>query len=359
MRMIVAGGGTGGHLFPGLAVAQRVASERGGAVLFVGSSSGIEARIIPRTAVEFRPVPMRGLRGRGWRGALQIAWQLPAAVALAWRIVGDFRAQIVLGVGGYASFPVVLAAWLRGVPSVLLEQNARPGLANRVLGRLARRICTTFAEAQSGFPAGKVVRTGNPVRTFSVPPAAERQGFTLLVFGGSQGARRINDAMSAVAGSLQARIPDLRVVHQTGTDDRERLRQAYAEAGVQAEVHSFIDDMGAAYERADLVVCRAGATTVAELTALGKAAILVPYPFAADDHQRANAAVLADHGAGILILDGEFTGERLLATVVELASDRKRLMDMEKAARDLAVPDAVERVVQVCHDVVREGVPLL
>jgi len=233
-------------------------------------------------------------------------------VALAWRIVGDFRAQIVLGVGGYASFPVVLAAWLRGVPSVLLEQNARPGLANRVLGRLARRICTTFAEAQSGFPAGKVVRTGNPVRTFSVPPAAERQGFTLLVFGGSQGARRINDAMSAVAGSLQARIPDLRVVHQTGTDDRERLRQAYAEAGVQAEVHSFIDDMGAAYERADLVVCRAGATTVAELTALGKAAILVPYPFAADDHQRANAAVLADHGAGILILDGEFTGERCL-----------------------------------------------
>jgi UDP-N-acetylglucosamine--N-acetylmuramyl-(pentapeptide) pyrophosphoryl-undecaprenol N-acetylglucosamine transferase len=357
MRMVVAGGGTGGHLFPGLAVAERIAAEPDGAVLFVGSSSGIEARIVPRTAFGFRPIPIRGLRGRGWRGALQIAWQLPAAVVRAWRIVGEFRAQIVLGVGGYASFPVVLGAWLRGVPSVLLEQNARPGLANRVLGRLAARICTTFNEARTGFPAGKVVRTGNPVRTFTLPQRRSPEGFTLLVFGGSQGARRINDAMCAAAATLCADIPGLQIVHQTGAEDCERLRRTYAEVGARADVHPFIEDMGAAYARADLVVCRAGATTVAELTALGKAAILVPYPFAADDHQRANAAVLADHGAGILILDSELTEERLAATVIELAGDRQRLIAMEKAARALAVPDAVERVMRVCRDVVEKGVP--
>jgi UDP-N-acetylglucosamine--N-acetylmuramyl-(pentapeptide) pyrophosphoryl-undecaprenol N-acetylglucosamine transferase len=355
MRMIVAGGGTGGHLFPGLAVAERVATEHDSAVLFVGSSSGIEARVVPRTRFEFRPIPIHGLRGRGWSGAWQLAWQLPTAVARAWRIVGEFGAQVVLGVGGYASFPVVVAGWLRGVPVVLLEQNARPGLANRALGRLARHICTTFDEARSGFPAGKVVRTGNPVRALAVAEAAPRDGFALLVFGGSQGARRINDAMCAAAGTLRGRIPGLRVVHQTGVSDLERVRQAYSEAGLTAEVHSFIDDMGAAYGQADLVVCRAGATTVAELTALGKAAILVPYPFAADDHQRANAAVLADHGAGVLILDAELSGERLAETVVGLASDRRQLAEMEKAARSLAVPDAVERVVQVCRDVARKG----
>jgi len=338
-----------------MAVAERVAKGPEGAVLFVGSSYGIEARIVPRTGFDFRPIPIRGLRGRGWRGALELAWQLPAGVLRAWRIVGQFRAQIVLGVGGYASFPVVLAAWLRGVPSVLLEQNALPGLANRVLGRLARRVCTTFSEAQAGFPAGKVVRTGNPVRALAVPELGRREGFTLLVFGGSQGARRINEAMCAAAATLMARIPALRIVHQTGVADRERLRQVYEDVGVPAEVHAFIDDMGTAYARADLVLCRAGATTVAELTAVGKAAILVPYPFAADDHQRANAAVLADHGAGVLILDEELTGERLAEAVISLASDRERLAEMEAAARGLAVPDAAERVVRVCEDVARKG----
>ena len=354
--MIVAGGGTGGHLFPGIAVAECLTSEPEGTVLFVGSAFGIEARVVPQTRFDFRALPIRGLRGRGWRGALQLAWQLPAAVARAWRIIGEFRSQVVLGVGGYASFPVVVAGWLRGVPSVLLEPNATPGLANRALAILARRVCTTFPEAGSFFPDSKVLQTGNPVRTFATAEVDKRDGFSLLVFGGSQGAKRINDALCTAAATLQAEISGLRIVHQTGTSDHENVRERYTELNVPAEVHPFIEDMGLAYAEADLVICRAGATTVAELCALGKPAILVPYPFAADDHQRANAEGLVSRGAGILILDQELTGERIAAMVVELAKDRSRLRQIETAVRSLAVPDAAERVVQACHAVVKRGV---
>lgn len=354
--MVVAGGGTGGHLFPGLAVAEAASAGAAHTVLFVGSAFGIEARVIPQTRFAFVALPIRGLRGRGWRGAWQVAWQLPAAIARAWRVLGSFGAQVVLGVGGYASVPVVAAAWLRGIPSVLLEQNARPGWANRVLGRLARRVCTAFAEANAFFPPGKVVLTGNPVRALATPPRAASSAFAVLVFGGSQGAHRINEAMHAAAEALREAIPGVRIIHQTGVADRERLRTRYEALGLAADVRDFIEDMGWAYGQADLVVCRAGATTVAELTALGKAAILVPYPFAADDHQRANASVLAQHGAGILVLDRELTGPRLAAAIIALARDRARLQAMGEAARRLAVPDAAARVVNVCREVVEEGV---
>lgn len=351
--MIVAGGGTGGHLFPGLAVAEQWAGADAASVLFVGSASGIEARVIPQTRFAFRPLAIRGLRGRGWRGALGLVVQLPAAVAAALRELGRFRADVVLGVGGYASFPVVAAAWLRRVPAVLLEQNAHPGLANRALGHLARRVCTTFAAANAYFPAGKVVVTGNPVRAFPALAPVARDGFHLLVFGGSQGAHRLNLALADAAAALFAAVPDLRILHQTGAADRDALAARYAALGVAAEAVAFIDDMGAAYHRADLVVCRSGATTVAELAVLGKPAILVPYPFAADDHQRANAAVVAAAGAGVLLLDAECDGERLAAEVIGLAADRAKLAAMAAAARRLAVPDAAARVVETCRAVVR------
>ncbi|MGE3497971.1 MAG: undecaprenyldiphospho-muramoylpentapeptide beta-N-acetylglucosaminyltransferase [Candidatus Binatia bacterium] len=355
MRMVVAGGGTGGHLFPGLAVAEAVAGADARAVLFIGSAFGIEARVVPQTRFAFQPIPIRGLRGRGWRGAFELALQLPSALVRAWRLLGEFRADVVLGVGGYASFPVVLAAWLRRVPAVLLEQNAHPGLANRVLGRLARRVCTTFAAANAYFPRDRVVVTGNPVRMFAAPPPVPHNGFTLLAFGGSQGARRLNTALVDAAPHLRAAISDLRVIHQTGAADRDAIAAAYARLGIAAEVVPFIDDMGGAYHRADLVLCRAGATTLAELMALGKPAILVPYPFAADDHQRANAAVVAEHGAGLMVLDRECTGERLAAEITALASDRARLQQMSAAARGLAVPDAAARVAATCREVVESG----
>jgi UDP-N-acetylglucosamine--N-acetylmuramyl-(pentapeptide) pyrophosphoryl-undecaprenol N-acetylglucosamine transferase len=353
--MIVAGGGTGGHLFPGLAVAEAMAAEGDASVLFVGSAYGLEAIAIPRTRFPFRALALRGVRGRGLRGLLAFAWHLPMTLLQSWHIVGTFRPTLVLGLGGYSSVPVAVAGWLRHIPLVLLEQNAHPGLANRVLARLARRVCTTYPQSAQFFPAGKTVHTGNPVRQLSCTgrPAPDR--FTIFAFGGSQGAHTINCAMLDAAPTLAKQVPAVHIIHQTGAGDAAWVRDRYREMGVDAEVLDFVHDMGDAYGRADLVICRAGATTLAEVTALCKPSILVPYPFAADDHQRKNAEMLRDHSAAELIPNAELSGERLAACVLDLVRDRGRLRAMAAAAGRLAVPDATERVVTVCRRVEAEG----
>ncbi len=353
--MIVAGGGTGGHLFPGLAVAEALGGSD--AALFIGSSGGIEARIIPGTRFPFRALEVSGVRGRGIQGIVEFVRRIPVALAQARKEVVEFGAEVVVGVGGYASFPAVVAAWLGGVPTVLLEQNARPGMANRVLGRIATRICTSFEAAGRFFPSRRVVVTGNPVRDF---PAVDREGrgdgsFCLLVFGGSQGAQSINAAMLEAVPRIAAGVPDLRVIHQTGRGAAEAARAEYERRGVRAEVHEFIDDMGAAYAEADLVLCRAGATTLAELAMVGKAAILVPYPQAADDHQRANAEVVEAAGAAILVLDADLSAERLADEIGKLAVNTAARERMGDASRKLARPDAAERVVELCRQLARSG----
>ena len=353
--MIVAGGGTGGHLFPGLAVAEAVAAQGNAQVLFVGSAYGIEATAIPRTQFSFRPLLIRGVRGRGWRGALAFAWQLPLALLRAWRIVAGFRPTLVLGLGGYGSVPVVLAAWVRRVPTVLIEQNVHPGFANRLLGHLARRVCTAFAESARFFPPGRAVQTGNPVRALRTDARPAENHFTLFVFGGSQGAHTINEAAVEAAQIVSEQLPGLRVIHQTGSADAEWVAERYRQQGVEAQVIPFVHDMASAYGQADLVVCRAGATTLAELAALGKPAILVPYPFAADDHQRTNAEMLVRQGAAEIILDAQLSGARLATSVLTLARERERLASMGEAARQLALPDAALRVVEVCRQVAGEG----
>jgi len=338
-----------------LAVGEVWAASGEAQVLFVGSAYGIEATAVPRTRFRFEPLRIRGLRGRGLPGILEFAWQVPLAVWRAWRILGAFRPALILGVGGYGSVPVVVAAWLRRVPSVLLEQNAHPGLANRVLAHLARRVCTTFADSARFFPAGKAVQTGNPVRQLASLQQPVSDRFTIFVFGGSQGARAINQAAVEAAQTVREQLPGLRVIHQTGTVDVEWVKRRYQEMGVEAEVLPFVHEMADAYGRADLVVCRAGATTIAELTALGKPAILIPYPFAADDHQRANAEVLKRQGAAELMSNAELNGKRLATCVLGLARNRAGLMAMGAAARQLATPDAVARVVDVCRQVAEEG----
>lgn len=354
--MIVAGGGTGGHLFPGLAVAEALGD--GDAALFIGSSAGIEARVVPRTRFPFRALEVRGVRGRGWRGVADFALQIPRALWQADREVAAFGADVVVGVGGYASFPAVVAAWWRGIPTVLLEQNARPGMANRLLGRIATRVCTSFAAAKASFPSERVVVTGNPVRAFAAVRGAVAPvegAFHLLVFGGSQGARSINEAMSAAAPRLAAGIAGLRVTHQTGRGGVAAVREAYEKAGVPADVREFIDDMGAAYASADLVVCRSGATTLAELASVGKAAILVPYPRAADDHQRANAEVVEAAGAARMILDAELDAERLAGEIEAIVASPSRREAMERASSSLARPDAAARVVELCRGLAESG----
>lgn len=351
MRMVIAGGGTGGHLFPGLAVAETWVGRGTGQVLFLGSAYGLEARVVPQRGFDFVPLPIKGARGRGWRGWVEFARQAPAAFRAAWTAVREFAPAVVVGLGGYGCVPVIVAAWARRVPVVLLEQNAHPGLANRLLAHCAVRVCTAFAEAERFFPVGKSVHTGNPVRFLgAVHPDArgQRESFAVLLFGGSQGARTINRAMVEAVRELKDTLPNLRVIHQTGSADEPWVREQYRTLEFPAEVHAFIEDMGAAYRRADLVVCRAGATTLAELAAAGLPAILVPYPFAADDHQRANAEVWVQAGAADMILDRELSGARLAAKIRQLAADPARRQELARSAVRLARPDAAERVVEIC-----------
>lgn len=346
---MIAGGGTGGHLFPGLAVAETLRERNPqSAILFIGSKFGIEATVLPRSSFSFQALAIRGLRGRGVRGLAEFLTQAPVAWLRSVSLVRSFRPQVVLGLGGYSSVPVVVAAWWCGVPSVLLEQNAHPGMANRSLARLARRVCTTFPESARFFPAGKSENTGNPVRQLGSQQQPLPEHFTLFAFGGSQGARSINRAMVDAVRLLREQVAHLKVLHQTGKADEDWVAGQYREMQVDAEVHGFVHDMGDAYGRADLIVCRAGATTLAEITALGKASILVPYPFAADDHQRSNAESLVSRNAAELILDAELDGKTLATRILDLARDRERLTRMARAAASLSTPQAAAHVLQVC-----------
>jgi UDP-N-acetylglucosamine--N-acetylmuramyl-(pentapeptide) pyrophosphoryl-undecaprenol N-acetylglucosamine transferase len=355
MRLLVAGGGTGGHLFPGLAVAEALLlREPGAAVLFVGTVRGIEARVVPKAGLPVEFIEVGTLKGQGAGGALRTALGLPLAVLQAARIVRRFRPDVVLGVGGYASGPVLAAARLLGCRTAIMEQNAVPGLTNRWLGRVVDRVFTAFepAPGASPFPARKVVRTGNPIRgafrALPSRPAAHDRRLHLLVFGGSAGARRINEAMVAALPGLAAWHGRLAILHQTGEGPQADVEAGYRAAGwgtEAAEVRAFIDDMAAAYAWADLVVCRAGAGTVAELTAVGRPALLVPYPFAADDHQEANARALVEAGAAVRVRDEELSGDRLAAEIAALAADPARRATMAAAARRLGEPAAADRLV--------------
>lgn len=353
-RVLIAGGGTGGHLFPGIAVADELVRRFGTEVRFVGSTHGIERTAVPRAGYVVELLPMRGLRREGIGGLLRAAWRIPASVVAALRLVGAFRPELVVGVGGYASFPAVLAAFLRRVPVVLLEQNASPGAATRALAPLARCVCVSFPQTKELLGSRAVV-TGNPVRGGAATAAAAApdepgrdasgRPVRILVFGGSAGAHRLNEVVPA---ALAAVGRPLEIVHQTGVNDRDEVERAYGALGVAASVHAFIDDMVAEYRRADLVVCRAGATTIAELTALGVAAILVPFPFAAGDHQRLNGQALVDAGAAWMILDRELSPERLAETVRGALADPAALAETRRRARALGHPDATERVLDAC-----------
>lgn len=356
--VVVAGGGTGGHVFPGLALA-RVLVARGLRVHFVGTAAGLEARAVPAAGFPFAVVPARAVRGGGLAGAIRGTAALGAGIATALGLVGRLRPRLVVGVGGYASAAMVVAARLRRVPVVLQEQNAIPGATNRTLARLATVVCVGFAEAARWLPAGRAVHTGNPLRpeVLAAPPAPPAAGVGLLVFGGSQGAQRINAAALDALARLGPAAAALRIVHQTGAAEREQVAAGYARLGLRARVEAFIDDMGAAYRAADVVVARAGAMSCSEIAAMGLPAILVPYPWAADDHQRANATVLVDAGAARMILDRELDGASLAAALGALVGDADLRRTMAARARAVGRPDAAEAAADVCLRVMRRTSP--
>lgn len=355
MRMLLAGGGTGGHLFPAVAIAQRLLeTEYGAQVLFVGTERGIEASVLPKLGLPLKTIDISGFVGKGPAAKLAMLPQLFKSVRQSQRILEGFRPHVVVGVGGYASAPVLLAAKLKGIPYLIHEQNAWPGLANRMLARWAERVCLSFADADRAFHHGRTVLIGNPLRRgMEDCPSIPEGEPQLLIFGGSRGAQAINKLMVQALPLMENFRGQLRLVHQTGGDDLEQVRQGYRQAGWDdAVVVPFIDDMAAAYAAAHLVICRAGATTIAELTACGRPAILIPYPFAAADHQTGNARALAHRGAALLLPQVDLTAERLARVIGDLLADRERLLTMAATARSFGRRGAADLILAECRAII-------
>jgi UDP-N-acetylglucosamine--N-acetylmuramyl-(pentapeptide) pyrophosphoryl-undecaprenol N-acetylglucosamine transferase len=353
-RVLVAGGGTGGHLFPGIAIAQEVRKRfPGSEIWFVGTNRGLENRVVPAEGFVLRTITVSGLKGVGGLQQLKGILNLPRSLRESYQIVRRFRPQIVVGVGGYSSGPPVLVASLLGIPVLLQEQNAFPGMTNRILYRFADKVAISFREGERYF-GKKAILTGNPVRANFryLPSRRDPAQFTVFVFGGSQGAHAINKAMTDAVRHLAPHLTRLFLVHQTGEKDREFVSRAYLEYGVGSDVRPFFQDMPAQFSRADLLVCRSGASTLAELTVAGKAALLIPFPLAADNHQQRNAEALMAVGAAEMILEKDLTGESLARRVIYFAENPAILQVMEKRSLELGRPDSTERIVDLMTELI-------
>lgn len=357
MRIVIAGGGTGGHLFPGIAVAEEfLKRDLRSRVIFVGTKKGIEYRLLGQLGYTLSEIDVEGLKGRGLAALIKGLWAIPKSMWQSRLILRDFCPDIVIGVGGYASGPAVMAAYLMGIPTAIAEQNALAGNTNRILGKFVAKIFLTYEQSKNLFAADKVLVTGNPVRAaFAAGLSRAREkkvGRQILIFGGSQGAAAINKTVVAMLPLLQKMKDKLRVVHQTGERDLAMVRQAYEQYGIEAQVSPFIVDMVSAYTASDLIICRAGATSLSEITVAGKASILIPFPFAANDHQTLNAQAMVEAGAAAMILESEFTAEKLYSFVESLLDDNQKLQDMEVRSKKLGRPDAAARIVDACLQLV-------
>lgn len=344
MKLVIAGGGTGGHLFPGVALAgefEKLMTDC--KVVFIGARRGLESRVIPALGYELVTLPVRGVVGFGFFSGVVRSLGLIAAAIKAFWILGRIRPDLVIGVGGYASVPAVLAAAARGLPRCILEQNVAPGKANRVLSRFAQRIYQGFASRTEVFPMDKTRVTGNPIRPGTLPPEGlERPPGQrrLLVMGGSQGALQVNELVVKVVPRLKKIFPDLTVVHQAGPAHEEMVRQAYEDAGVDTKTVPFINDMADAYGKADLCLSRAGAMSVSELTASGLPAVLIPYPDAAGGHQGLNGRWMEERGAAVVLEPDDVTPDLLFEQLKKLLESPGLLAEMSEASRRAGIRNA-------------------
>ncbi len=361
LRVLIAGGGTGGHLYPGIAVARRFQSRYPDSeVAFVGAQGGLEARLLPREGLPFHALKVRPLKGRSRLAQITALGVLGLRTLQAVGILRRMRPHLVVGTGGYVMAPALLAAALCRYPRVILEQNLLPGMAVRVLSRFAQRVFTSFAETADYLPGRPVVHTGTPVRPdicglADVAPPPFEGRLHVLIFGGSQGARRINRAVLEALPLLSRHQQVLRLVHQTGEADLDGVARAYQRTRVQAEARAYLDDMASYYRWAHVVVCRAGASTLAELTACGKPSILVPYPYAADDHQRLNALAMQRQGAAQVILETQLSGTHLYEALRRLLTHPEDLRRQAAHSRRLGRPQAADEIVTACLQLV--GLP--
>ena len=363
-RLLIAGGGTGGHLFPGMAVAEEwLRRGPGMKALFVGTAEGLESRHVPAAGYPFRAIRARGIAGKGLFAKLRAASLIPVGMMEAAAVIRGFKPDVALGVGGYVSGPAIAAAWLLGVPAAVQEQNAVPGATNRMLGRVAKKVFVTFEVSRREFSAaegkGRVVVAGNPVRRRMVESLTnsrrERtEKVRLFVTGGSLGAHALNElvpeAVALLSPATRARIA---VRHQTGGKDREATEQLYRERGIEARVEAFIADMAGAYLSADLVISRSGAGAVAEIALAGLPSILVPFPFAAADHQTVNARALSEAGAAVMLPQAGLTASDLAREIAALVDDPGRLEDMARATAAVARPEAAKVIVDHCLELIK------
>jgi len=364
VRLLIAGGGTGGHLFPGIAVAEEfLARDPANEVLFVGTERGIEARAVPAAGYRLKLISAAGIRGKGGLSQIRGTAMMLYGYGQSRKILKEWRPEMVMGVGGYASLPMVLAARGMQIPCFIHEQNAIPGFTNRLLARFADLVFITLDESARFFPKAKTLLTGNPLRrqildvverhvSPSLDGIAHHQAasvdgtpFRLFIFGGSQGAHAINMAMLSALPHLKPYAAGLKITHQTGEKDAALVAEAYRKEGFNAAVMPFIQDMAAAYQQADLVICRAGATTIAEVTACGKACLFIPFPHAVDDHQRRNAEALLKKGACLMLLERELSGERLAGIIHELAVNPETVQRTGALALGLSRLDAARIIV--------------
>ncbi len=366
MRVIIAAGGTGGHLYPGVALAREFERQMPGSeAIFVGTTRGLETKVVPKEGFELITIAARGVMGKGTGGAVQGLAMVPLGVAQCLAVCRKRRPDLAIGVGGYTSPPLILAAFLLGIKRVIVEPNVHPGVANRALSPIANLVFVSFADTAPYFGSAKTRIVGTPIRReFLEAPIlpgggnAEARGLTVLVLGGSQGARSINRAMVVALPALIAAHPGLRVIHQTGERDYEDVASAYraiGAGGVSAEVVPFLYDMPRVFRQADLIVSRSGATTVAEITACGKPAILIPFPHAVHGHQERNARVLERAGAAQVIVDARLSGDVLANAISALLARPDRLREMERRSKALGQADAAQQVVAACRELVGAG----
>jgi UDP-N-acetylglucosamine--N-acetylmuramyl-(pentapeptide) pyrophosphoryl-undecaprenol N-acetylglucosamine transferase len=348
MRAVIAGGGTGGHVIPALAIARELRERFHAEVLFVGTARGLENRLVPAAGFELRLIDVGALKSVSLATRLRTLTALPRAIAASSQILGQYRPDVVVGVGGYASGPAMLAAALRSLPTLVFEPNVVPGFANRVVAPMVSLAAVHFEKTARYFR--RAVVTGVPVRRefFQVTPyCVAGHPPTVLVFGGSQGASALNHVMIESLPALEQQMAGIHIVHQTGERDYNEAQGAYLRSGISAELYPFIDDMPGMFARADLLICRSGASTVAEVTAAGRPAVFVPFPKATDDHQLRNAEALAGAGAAELIVEAELSSERLVQTLKALLNDRARLARMALAAGRLAHPRAAQEIAEL------------
>ncbi|RMF95060.1 MAG: undecaprenyldiphospho-muramoylpentapeptide beta-N-acetylglucosaminyltransferase [Candidatus Schekmanbacteria bacterium] len=363
VKALIAGGGTGGHIYAGIAIAEEIKERwKGAKILFVGAKRGLESKILPSTGIDFELIDSLGIKGKNFKEMVRGIKQIPVSIMDSIKILRTFKPNFAVGVGGYSSGPTIVSAWILGIPSIILEQNLYPGTTNRILGGFAKFIAVNFRDSQRYFPKRKTICVGNPVRKNLLKISREEalkkwdldiNLFTLFVFGGSQGAKCFNDLMPAVCSLLEKAGKKIQIIHQTGESDFERVKKLYEERKLSnVVIKSFITDMGDAYSAADIVISRAGATTLSELCSCAKASLLIPFPYATNNHQEYNALYMQKEGASIMVREREATPERISQHIAELMEDRGRIRKMEENAKKLDRPNAAREIVELCRSLI-------